>query len=361
MSREFAPIEALPEWNGLPPLLTDEDGNEIKTPEQWMNRREALIRLVEHYMLGQGPAFDAPVKGQVIQSERALDGQALLDTVRVFYGPEFQGHFDMSVLYKDDGRKKPAITWSLFSYTGPCPVERELVLERGYVLCSFYREQMTPDAPMKTGPAQAVYPEYDWGAIRIWAFQHSLAASYLTAQPYVNPDALVATGHSRGGKAALAAGILDPRFAVTAPNNSGCGGCGNFRFLGTRDGLTQDPALTESLGRIAHVFPYWWNQTFQTIGELNPPHGFKYESRLPFDGHTLRALIAPRALFSSEGLDDAWANPYGSQLSCKAAQPVFDLMGVPQNNRLFLREGPHQFGETDWRALLDFCDQQFSF
>lgn len=53
MSREFAPIEALPEWNGLPPLLTDEDGNEIKTPEQWMNRREALIRLVEHYMLAR--------------------------------------------------------------------------------------------------------------------------------------------------------------------------------------------------------------------------------------------------------------------------------------------------------------------
>ena len=120
---------------------------------QYFNNPEALIRLVEHYMLGQGPAFDAPIKGQVIKSERALEGQAQLDTVRVFYGPGFQGHFDMSVLYKDDGRKKPAITWSLFSYTGPCPVERELVLERGYVLCSFYREQLTPDAPMKTGPA----------------------------------------------------------------------------------------------------------------------------------------------------------------------------------------------------------------
>lgn len=359
MKREFPPIEALPQLEGLPPLLRDESGAEIKTPEQWAARRTSLLELVEHYMWGCGPAYDAPVKGEVLKSEAALDGAARRDTVRVFYGPEFQGYFDMEVLFRDDGRKKPVITWSLFAENKPCPVERALILERGYVLCSFYREQMTPDVPGTTGMAQALYPEYDWGAIRIWAFQHSLAASYLVTQPYADANALVALGHSRGGKAALAAGILDPRFAVTAANNSGCGGCGNFRYLGTRDGLTQDPELTECLGCVAGAFPHWWNPIFPGFGKTQKPYALRDEARLPFDGHTLRALVAPRALFSSEGLDDAWANPYGSQMNQKAAQPVFDLLGVPENNRLFLREGPHQLGETDWLALLDFCDQKF--
>lgn len=83
------------------------------------------------------------------------------------------------------------------------------------------------------------------------------------------------------------------------------------------------------------------------------------EDRLPFDMHFAKALIAPRALITTEGLGDVWANTFGTQITWRAAQEVFDFLGIPEKNALHFREGKHEFQATDWLAIVDFCDEMF--
>ena len=47
--------ERIPETEGLPELLRFADGGEVKTPEEWMRRREELLFLYSEYMYGTMP------------------------------------------------------------------------------------------------------------------------------------------------------------------------------------------------------------------------------------------------------------------------------------------------------------------
>jgi hypothetical protein len=163
---------------------------------------------------------------------------------------------------------------------------------------------------------------------------------YLETLPEADKTRIAVTGHSRGGKAALLAGALDERIALTAPNNSGCMGAG----------CTRVPHDGESLERIASVFPYWFSTRLaEFVGR---------ETRLPFDQHSVKALVAPRALLSTEGLEDRWANPDGAQLTHDAAKPVFDFLGASDKIGIVFRPGGHGHTPEDWTTLLDFADRQ---
>ena len=113
----------------------------------------------------------------------------------------------------------------------------------------------------------------------------------------------------------------------------------------------------ESLGRIGSVFPHWWTNNFARWFPQPDPTQMGMEQEFPFDSHTLKALIAPRHLFTSDGMQDDWSNPRGTALTWRAAQPAFDLLGG--RNVAHFRAGGHVFGETDWLALLDFCDEVY--
>jgi hypothetical protein len=166
-------------------------------------------------------------------------------------------------------------------------------------------------------------------------------------QTFVDKKRISVTGHSRGGKAALLAGATDTRIALTAPNNSGCGGAGCFRVVNTA--LT--PTRGEDIAAILKNFPFWFEPQFgEFIGKVD---------RLPFDQHTVKALVAPRALLSTEALGDYWANPRGTQLTHLAAQEVYAFLGVKSRIGIHFREGGHEHNLYDWETLLDFADMQF--
>lgn len=351
-------LEGLPRQEALPDALLRPDGSRAETAEEWAAQRAHWQEQITRYMLGTAPESRGPVRGEVTASHVLYDGEAVFENVRIAYGPEFAFSFDVGIVRPNRAGRFAAITWNLFetAFEKPCPVEREAAT-RGYMLAGFDRVQLMHDGKGDRQDAKEAYPGHDWGAVRIWALGHSLLADYLVTRGDVDPDRLVAAGHSRGGKAALAAAAYDERFAVCAPVNSGSGGAGCFRILGDRTGKTQDSRTVESMGRIGHVFPHWWNEAFLAFGADQPPYALANEACLPFDLHILKDLVAPRGLITCEGLDDAWANPYGSHVTWQAAQRVFDLLGAPQNNAIFYREGGHVFGAEDWHAILDFCDE----
>ena len=129
-------------------------------------------------------------------------------------------------------------------------------------------------------------------------------------------DALVAkrlatTERVMGGKTVLLAGATDERIAVTGPNDSGSGGAGSFVWQGPE---------SENMGHGKEMIPYWYGpDLWQYIGK---------ETEMPFDQHFLKALVAPRALVSTEALGDVWANPSGTLKTHLAAKEVFKFLGT---------------------------------
>ena len=324
---------------------------------EWESQRAAWIAVAEDCLYGHAPE-DARIRGEVLQQEPLWQGRGRKEVVRICYGPGFGWHFDAVLFVPAAPGRHPAITWNQGSPRDweSCPCE-EAVTQYGFILAGFEREQTAADSADGPSPVYEAYPGYDWGAIRAWAWTQSKLADYLLTRKDVDGDKLVCTGFSRGGKAALACGVFDTRYAVCAPVCSGAGGCGCFRYLGDQNGCCQDVSKVESLGRIGSVFPYWWTAHFSRWWPEPDPGQMGLEQDFPLDSHTLKALIAPRTLFSIEGKEDAWSNPWGSELTWRAAQPAFDLLGGC--NRITYHPGGHAFDENDWRTLLSFCRRAF--
>ena len=70
----------------------------------------------------------------------------------------------------------------------------------------------------------------------------------------------------------------------------------------------------------------------------------------------VKALVAPRALLTTEALGDLWANPAGTWHTHVAARAAYQLLGAEDACRVAYREGGHDHSPADWDVLLDHCD-----
>lgn len=228
---------------------------DLQLSPDWETQRVKWKALAEECLYGHAPE-NVNAQGTLMQSESLWNGAGKKETVRIAYGPQLQNHFDAVLYVPARPGKHPAITWNQFSNHDwdECPYE-EAVTQYGFIIAGFEREQVVEDKANGACPAYEAYPGYDWGAVRAWAWAQSRLADYLLTRPDVDGQRLVCTGFSRGGKAALACGIFDERYAICAPICSGAGGCGCFRYLGDENGFCQDVKKVESLRRIGSVFP----------------------------------------------------------------------------------------------------------
>ena len=64
-------------------------------------------------------------------------------------------------------------------------------------------------------------------------------------------------------------------------------------------------------------------------------------SVLPYDHHSLAALVAPRPLISFENTDFEWLSPLSGFGCMTAAHTVYEALGVPDNHA-FVQAGGHQ-------------------
>lgn len=356
------PALALPSINELPDPFLKPDGSRLARRDEWPQQRAYLKQLLADWLYGQMPPAPQDTRGELLFARPCYGGQAVMEIVRIRFAGDLS--FDADIIRPNRPGRVPVITLNQFRGRHGSPVEEEAVLRRGYAIAEFDREQLALDsAEALNGPLARAFPGYSWGAIAMWAYMQSRVVDYLATTDYADMERLVATGHSRGGKVALCAAIFDERFQLCAPNGSGCGGAGCFRFLGGR--LGEGTGLCETAGIICDAFPFWWTERFGHFGLRGDKGGPEmlgktlHEDRLPFDLHTARALIAPRALISTDALADTWANPYGTQISWRAAQEVFDFLGAPERNAMHFRDGGHEFSRTDWLAMLDYCDSVF--
>jgi hypothetical protein len=322
-------INALSAIKELPNPFLFEDGTRVKTPDDWAKRRAELKELFLKYEYGHPPVESVPVTATTISATNVtlhVGTEGKLTVPLVLNLPSGKGPFP--VIVTGDlcwGRVKPDI--------------EAMVIARGYGLCEFDRTNFAADSKDRSTGIYLLDPQCDAGGSAAWAWGYSRVIDYLLTRPDVDATKIIISGHSRGGKAVLLAGALDERVALTNPNASGSGGGGCFRVQGPK---------SETLEKIVTKFPYWFGPGFgDFIGHVD---------QLPFDQHELKALVAPRALLTTESVDDLWANPSGSQMTFLASKVAFDWLGAGDKTGIHYRHGGHAHTVEDWTALLDFAD-----
>ncbi len=315
-------------------------GKRITAVKDWEERRAQIQGMLLHYEYGHMPPAPTHLKATVLSSN--VTGTVREEKVLITCGPHDAVKLHLDVLIPQG--KQGTLPVILTGDPGPTPIPEE-VARRGYLLARFDRTEIAPDdpdAPSRDQGVYPLYPEYDWGTLAAWAWGYSRAVDYLLTRHDVDSKQIAVTGHSRGGKAALLAGALDERIALTAPNESGTGGASPFRLPGKG---------SESVAKITGRFGYWFHPRLQEF--------VGHEEQMPFDQHFLMAMVAPRALYINVAMEDPYANPLSTQQTYLAARQVYTFLGNEDRIGWRSREGGHSFNAGDWHALLDFADRQF--
>jgi hypothetical protein len=327
----------------VPALMRLNNGHAVDNPSAWALRRHELSNTALTQVYGPLPpvpaltsaellheAVSALLDGARVQSWRVLVDGSQAFMLRVVLPA---GHGPFPVLLSGDA------CWTYAS-----EAVQKSVLARGYAWAEFNRVEIMSDLPPEAGRAQtcAALAGVDTAAIAAWAWGFHRAVDALVQMPALNPQAIAVVGHSRGGKAALLAGALDERIALTSANNSGAAGAGSMRCLGQG---------AERLEDLVRAFPHWLPPFWQSRPASVLAPGF--------DQHCLLALIAPRYLLNTQALDDLWANPEGTLATHLAARQVYEWLGAADRQVLAFRPGGHAQNEWDWQTLLAHMDSCF--
>ncbi|HOF89096.1 MAG TPA: hypothetical protein PLZ36_13485 [Armatimonadota bacterium] len=327
----------------LPDLLTFADGRPVRAPEEWPARRAELLQALLDIQYGHlPPAPEAvsayPLYTYALFRDEGVNGTHYRLTMQpggyAFHlqvvMPAGEGPFPLVI--DGDGCWRKTLTDDVL----------RAVTGRGYALAIFNRVEIVPDrlTPRDTGLYTA-YPG-DYGALAAWAWAYHRVVDAVPQLGAIDPARVIVTGHSRGGKTALLAGATDERIALTAPNNSGCGGAGCYRF---------PDESGERLADLLRNIPYWFAPRLRDFLDR--------EAELPFDQHSLKAAVAPRALLTTEARGDHWASPSGTRLTHEAAREVYRFLGAEHRIGIHYRDGGHAHTLADWHTLLDFADTVF--
>lgn len=327
----------------LPSILTMESGDRVRTPADWEIRRREMLRLAVGMQYG-----GMPPEPEFLEVE-LLYASDRFSSYRIHTGRRAVGiTFVMQIVWPKQKRERyPVIVDGdgCFPYVYNEEV-LALILEEGVALARFNRVELAHDIreSVHTDGLYGVYPGMTFSALAAWAWGYHRCVDALLQLDIADASLIAFTGHSRGGKTALLAGVTDPRAAIVNPNGSGAGGTGCYRVHTTtlcEDGVER---RSEELRDLIRNFPHWF-------GPEMPEYAEK-EGELPFDEHFLKALVAPRILLDTEALSDAWANPLGAFVTHQAAREAYRFLGAENNCLIHYRDGYHSHTPADFSVLL---------
>ena len=151
----------------------------------------------------------------------------------------------------------------------------------------------------------------------VWGLSRIIDSLEVTPAAHINTAKIAVTGCSRDGKGALMAGAFEERIALTIPQESGSGGDTCWRLSkfeqDSGDVVQQSTEIVQE--------NVWFSTNFDN-------YVFNV-SLLPYDHHSLAALVAPRPLISYENTDFEWLSPLSGFGCMTAAHTVWTALGVP--------------------------------
>ena len=328
----------------LPDLFTFEDGREVENALDWQERRGEFYKTAVELQYGKMPPEPEFLEVETLYQSKNWSSYRIWSgtkacpvsfVMRVGRPPEVEGK--IPVIVDGDG------CFGKFhrsDYLDP-------PLQAGIGWALFDRTEIAPDVKEagRNGPLYRAYPDCDFGAIGAWAWGYSRCVDALLKLDLVDPEWITFTGHSRGAKTAMLAGVLDERASIVNPVQSCAGSCSCYRVemkaIDDKGRLRPGETLADLMGR----FGFWMGQGM--LDYVDCPE------TLPFDEHFLKAMVAPRTLFVAEALHDIWSNPLGSWQTSVAAEEAFKFLGAEKNLLWYYRDGGHFHAEEDIKMLVN--------
>lgn len=345
----------------LPDPFLKEDGRRISTREEWRVQREYFKKLLSEKMYGTMPLRPGYLTSEKTGEESftgicedGSESRGWKESWVIHTGLEGKIRIPITVFRPETSERVIPIIYS--GGMGWFQEEKAAeALKEQFAVIVFEYEEGAPDSPeYGKGTCGQTYPEHTWRALAMWAWMQSRVIDWLETQDFADVDRAVVTGHSRHGKSTVCCGVFDERVAVCAPAGSGCGGMASMRHWGSR--LGQGIGECETLGIMLNEkrFFYWLADEMRSYADPDSQKGYR-EDELPFDANILGALVAPRGLILTEGLDDTWINTFGTQVAWLGTTEVYEFLEAKEKCGLHYREGGHMYSMEDWLVMLDFC------
>jgi hypothetical protein len=326
------------------PRYTDIDLLEhVSTRESWwLKRRPEIFRLVQEELYGKPIDPTIPVSWAVTAETTGTQvvgttsypyrQKTLTGTVDISSYPALRNTPVITAQCRypaATGRKYPVVVTygegvARFQYTAPFDI----------AVCSYNPTGVQPDSGGANLSSYLIglVNKGNWrkpddpGSLVAWGWGVSRLIDRFTSDPDLDADKVAVQGHSRYGKATLVTAAYDERVAVAWPSDAGA--------LGTAMARRHYGESLEFVASSTGEY-HWVNGNI--LKYAGPLHAGGYIPRkvelLDVDAHATTALLAPRAIFATNGTDtppgfgDAWADPRGCFLSGKLASPVWELLG----------------------------------
>ncbi len=329
----------------LPNPFICKDGTIANTPEKWADRRAEMYKDVIELQYGTQPPAPEFLEVEILYR----GGRGRSSSYRIHTGTrENPVTFCMRVFIPDCNGPWPVVVDGDGCFDGWCDKAFiENFTSKGIAFCVFNRTEIVHDVQgeerVKAGPLYQTYPDKTFGAIGAWAWGFSRCVDALEKIGTFDFSTLVFTGHSRGAKTAMLAGVLDERATIVAPNESNAASCSCYRIHMSAVQENGQVHRNETLADVSKNFPFWFGPELKDYANR--------EAELPFDCHFLKAMVAPRVLMIAEAASDIWTNPIGSWQTTMAAKEVYKMLGVEDNLYWYYRRGYHKHDVSDARRL----------
>ncbi|UYQ95857.1 prolyl oligopeptidase family serine peptidase [Chitinophaga horti] len=361
----------------VPAYVLPEVLKTAKTTFAWeKKRRPEILQLFAEHVYGHTPKrFDSIRYNITNDKPNAMNGRAHLKEIAITVWNKGKSVTIPVVLFTPNGRQQPAPAFLLINNrpkrnTDPTREVKstfwpaEMLIDSGYAIAAFNVNDAAPDKPgtYQHGVLDQLFPEElqkpnGMKAIGAWAWAASRVMDYFKTDKDIDFKRVAIVGHSRGGKTALWAGAQDERFAMIVSSCSGSSGASLARRK-----------YGETVSLINKQFGYWFNDNYK-----------KYSNnveQLPVDQHMLFALLAPRPVYSTNAVEDRWADPRGSYLSLVNALPAYQLYDkrvtlpaeppavnspvIRSKLGYHFREGKHDLNVYDWEKVIMFANYHYS-
>ncbi len=384
--RHVDPVRGLPDpadvkpTKNLPDPFTFLDGTEVTT-ENWSERADEIIYMGQYYEWGIMPEDPDDVTA-VYTPETNTIAISVTDNGKTV---TFNAYLVLPAAGKDyfeDGKFPLMMTidWGWWTF-GWGMLDEPYYSSEGYAQVKFTYTDVAADALIPGGIFYELYPHdasnygdrgtsiaWAWGASRVLDALEYLDKNDPNLAGKLDLGRIGVTGSSRLGKTALVAGMLDDRFGVTIPMQSGSGGVGTYRYVPfyTQYSWAAAPSAgTEVLPHRVRNQPHNHNLMLRYFmddrwfGE-NWPDDILGQ-RLPYDKNLIAASFAPRGLYIVCSNNDDANNPFGDSISYEGAKPVYAWLGAADNLALdvSMDNVGHSTAPAQYTRMVEFMNRYF--
>lgn len=295
-----------PVSNQLNDPFTFHGGGKVTSKADWACRQAEISQLLQRYELGTlppKPSVSASYSGTTLSITVSEGGKSISFSVSISGIPSVSG-------------PHPAIiNYGTFGASLPVPA--------GVATINFNNDDIAAQQGGTSRGQGKFYTLYgsshSAGALTAWAWGVSriIDALELTqAQTRIDPKRIGVTGCSRNGKGAMVAGALEPRIALTLPEESGAGGSGCWRIAAYQK--SSGANVQDSVQIVQENV--WFSPNFNSyVNNVN---------QLPFDHHMLAGLIAPRPIYIMENVDMEWLGKISTYGCMGIARKQWQALGA---------------------------------